>query len=128
MCMAAQIARTLANRHVLAIVAATTVLAAAAAPFWASRLLLSASGACQRAIAWWIVAADPLATLGTLWGGSPFTRPLMYDFSALARDVSPQGPAWYVSVLIYLAAALVLGVIAGMRRRGERPESRSCSV
>jgi hypothetical protein len=112
----ATIPRRAANRYAAAVAGVVAAMIVAAGPFWASGWLATAQGEAQRALAWWVMAADPLVMAGRVWEYSAFTRPLLYDYSALARDVPPQGPAWYATVLLYAGGALAAGAAAWLWR------------
>jgi len=123
------VARMGARRRGRCIAAAAAVIVLAgvcAMPLWTGGLVAAAGGAWRARLAWSVVAVNPffaisgaLAEAGFIWQ----ERPLLYHYGVLGRDVPMPSVAWYVTAMLYAAAAAVAWAVACLiaRRRPDRP-------
>jgi len=111
------------SRHVVAAVAAFAVLAVSAGPFWANRLIDAADPDARRTRARVVVAVNPVYAVADaiapevnfVWHES--RNRILYEYSALGRDVVMPFAGWYVTAGVYAVVAAGAGAVAVIRRR-----------
>jgi hypothetical protein len=115
------LARSPAGRFALAAAASATLLLAAATPFWIGGALRAAPEDWARRIAAAGVYVNPFyAVTGALAESAQFIwhqASVLYRITRLGDYAPAPAPAWYAPVLLFSAAAVLLGAAAMLRSR-----------
>ncbi len=114
-------ARRAPSRQVLALLAGLVVLALAASPFWANGIVLAGGPVWREQVSYALTAVNPVFAssaclprgLGFVWN----EKPILYEATALGRDVPKPDVAWYVTPAAYAAVAAALAAVTVARRR-----------
>ena len=128
-CAAAQQARRVRTRHVLAAVAVAAVVLISAGPFWANGMIHAAQGPWRDRSVLAVTASNPVYATVACLGDTRFVwheMPLLYEFTVLDRDVPIKLCPWYPTAGGYAAVALLLMLRARLarRRRANSPAAR----
>lgn len=118
---AARCARTAAGRLALAVAAATLLAALLAAPFAVGGLMRALPTESARAVLTWLYHANPFVSITmalheqthVVWP----TTGWLYWVSDSGSYPAPAPSPWYACPLLFLTAALLLSVVAFLRRR-----------
>jgi len=118
-CASVAIPRTLGYRCLSAVVTALFFTAVLSSPVWVNAFLGFAEGYEQKSrMAAWSVRINPFFALcdasdtGFSWTEASW----MYGHTAIGEDVAAGPVAWYETFVLYSSLALILGLIAWLRR------------
>jgi hypothetical protein len=124
---ATRLARSGAGRYALAVAAAGTLVLGLASPFWIGGPMRAAGPRAAETLAAVAVYANPFYAItaavsqeaGFVWHQAD----VLYRWTRLGDYAAAPPACWYASVVIHLAAALVLGALAAARARRPRPRA-----